>query len=199
MPSSKVLAEKQEIVKQLSESFKSAQTLVLAEYRGLTVAQDTELRAEMRKNGVSYKVIKNTMGRLAAKEAGLDELESLFVGPTVVAMSDSDPVSPAKVLKKYADKFEPLKMKGGASEGKVMSLPQLMNLANVPDIEVLYAQVVGSLSSPMRALACYIKAIADKCEENGVETAAGVYEGPKSEATESDAAASGEGSETSEA
>ncbi len=183
MPSAKVLAEKQEIVKHLSESFKNAQTLVLAEYRGLTVEQDTELRSEMRKGGVTYQVIKNTMGRLAAKEAGLDELASLFVGSTVIAHSDTDPVSPAKILKKFADKYEPLNIKGGASAGKVMTLPELMNLANVPDVEVLYGQVVGGLSSPIRALACYLKAIADKCEEQGAETAAAVYQGASSEAS----------------
>ncbi|MDO5732219.1 MAG: 50S ribosomal protein L10 [Eubacteriales bacterium] len=191
MPSPKVLAEKQEIVKQLASEFKSAQTMVLAEYRGLTVEQDTELRAEMRKGGVTYKVIKNTLGRLAAKEAGFDELESLFVGPTAIAFSDQDPVGPAKILKKFADKYEPLTMKGGATDGRVMALTELEALANVPDIEVLYAQVVGGLSSPIRGLACYLKAIADKCEEQGCETAAGVYEGPKSsdETSEAEAAA----------
>lgn len=198
MPSAKVLAEKQEIVKHLSESFKNAQTLVLAEYRGLTVEQDTELRSEMRKGGVTYQVIKNTMGRLAAKEAGLDDLASLFVGSTVIAHSDSDPVSPAKILKKFSDKYEPLKIKGGASEGRVLSLPELMNLANVPDVEVLYGQVVGGLSSPIRALACYLKAIAEKCEEQGVETAAGVYQGASAETVTEDSEEKSE-TETTEA
>ncbi len=170
MPSAKILAEKQEVVKQLAESFKAAQTLVLAEYRGLTVEQDTQLRSELRKGDVEYKVVKNTLGRLAAKEAGLDDLVELFVGPTAIALSVNDPVNPAKILKKFEDQFEPLKIKGGATEGRVLAHNELMQLATVPDLDMLYAMLVGALSGPMRGLAVVTKAIAEKCEAEGVET-----------------------------
>jgi len=96
VPSEKVLQQKKEIVRQLSENMKSAKTIVFADYRGLTVEQDTELRNKLRKAGVEYKVVKNTLTKLAAKENGLEELEPYFNGPTSMAFSDKDVVAPAK-------------------------------------------------------------------------------------------------------
>ena len=99
MPSDRILAQKQEQVKNLAEEFKSAQTLVIASSRGLTVAQDTEMRATMREVGITFKVVKNSLALRAAQEIGLDELTEVFVGPTAIAYSTEDIVMPAKLAK----------------------------------------------------------------------------------------------------
>lgn len=185
MPSDKVLQEKQKYVAELADAMKSAQTLVLSEYLGLTVAQDTELRNTLRDAGVEYRVVRNRLGKLAAKEAGLDELADSFVGSTSIAYSD-DIIAPAKILKKFASTHEVLQIKGGASDGKVISLDEINKLADVPDLPILYGKLVGSLVSPISGLAMMIKAIAEKAEAAGAETAAEVYEGSKSEDAETE-------------
>lgn len=101
MPSSLILENKKAEVARLSEAFKAAETIVLADYRGITVEQDTELRNELRKAGVTYSIVKNTLAARAAKELGYDALEEVFKGPTAVAYSDSDPVAPARILKAF--------------------------------------------------------------------------------------------------
>lgn len=183
MPSDRILDQKKQYVSELAESLKSAQTVVLTEYLGLTVAQDTDLRNQLREAGVSYRVVKNRLGKLAVKQAGLDELEDIFVGSTAVAYSD-DIIAPAKVLKKFAKTNQHIEIKGGASEGKVISLDELNALADVPDLPELYAKLVGSLVSPISGLAMLVKAIAEKAEEAGAETAADVYEGKKEDGEE---------------
>ncbi len=172
MSSEKILNEKKAVVAELANEFKSAQTLVLAEYLGLTVAQDTELRNTLRSAGVTYKVVKNTMGILAAKEAGLDGLEEVFKGSTAVAYSETDLIAPAKILKKFVKDHPDYKLKGGASAGKVLSYDELMALADIPELPVLYGKLVGSLVSPISGLAMMVKAIADKVEEVGGTTGA---------------------------
>lgn len=167
MPSAKVLEEKKLLVSELAQVFQSAQTLVVADYRGLTVAQDTELRQAMRKAGVQYKVIKNTMAVLAAREAKLDGLEEIFQGPTAIAYSDSDPIAPAKVIKEYAKKFDPLEVKGGAYEGQVADLATLDRLASIPSKETLLSQLVFMLNAPITGLARGLSEIAKKMEAEG--------------------------------
>lgn len=195
MSSEKILNAKKQIVAGLTEEFKSAKTLVLAEYLGLTVAQDTDLRNRLREAGVEYKVVKNTMAVLAAREAGLEDLEELFKGPTAVAYSTDDVIAPAKVLKKFEKENEIFKVKGGASDGAVVSLDYLNELAAVPDLEVLYGKVVGSLISPIAGLAMLVKAIAEKCEEQGLETAAAAAVEKSEEAPEAEAPAAAEETE----
>lgn len=183
MPSDKILAQKEQYVSELAEGLKSAQTVVVSKYLGLTVAQDTDLRNQLREAGVTYRVVKNRLAKLAAKEAGLDGLEDVFVDSTAIAYSE-DPVAPARILKNFAKKHEAVELKGGASEGKVISLDELNALADVPDLPQLYAKLVGSLISPISGLAMLVKAIADKAEEAGVETAAEVYVGKSDDASE---------------
>ena len=101
MPSNKILEQKKQVVTDLTEKIKSAQSIVLADYRGLTVEQDTELRNALRKAGVEYKVVKNTLTSLAMKESGI-ELDDFLTGPTAMAISSSDAVAPAKVLSEFA-------------------------------------------------------------------------------------------------
>ncbi|MDP4092385.1 MAG: 50S ribosomal protein L10 [Bacillota bacterium] len=149
MPSEKTLQAKKEVVNELSEKIKAAKAMVLADYRGLTVEQDTELRSALRKAGVEYKVVKNTLTRLAAKENGLDGLDSFLNGPTAVAMSDTDPVAPAKVISEYAKKYEKLEMKVGVVEGKIIDVNEIKALADLPPREVLIAKVLGGFNAPI--------------------------------------------------
>ncbi|ABN53921.1 MAG TPA: 50S ribosomal protein L10 [Hungateiclostridium thermocellum] len=177
MPSEKVLQQKKEIVRQLSENMKSAKTIVFADYRGLTVEQDTELRNKLRKAGVEYKVVKNTLTKLAAKENGLEELEPYFNGPTSMAFSDKDVVAPAKIMVEYAEKYENLELKVGVVEGKVCDLKTLKAIAALPPKEELVAKALGSLKSPIaglvnvlngniRGLVIALNAIAEKKKES---------------------------------
>lgn len=184
MPSEKTIAAKQEIVTALAQEFRDAQTLIVGEYGGLNVAQDTEMRADMRANGVKYKVVKNTLASRAAAEAGFPELEDLFTGKSIVAYSSEDVVAPARLIKKYADKHELIKIKGGVMEGAVAELETLQKLAAIPDRETLIQRVVSGIAAPLSGLAIYLNAIREKMEEQGAQTAADVYEGAKSEDAE---------------
>lgn len=152
MPSEKILHLKQEVVQGLSEKIKSAKSIVLADYRGLTVEQDTELRSALRKAGVEYKVVKNTLTRFAMKENGLGEIDSFLNGPTAMALSDSDPVAPAKVLAEYAKKYDKLELKAGVVEGKVIDVNGVKALAELPPREVLIARVLGGFNAPITGL-----------------------------------------------
>ena len=171
MPSQKVLAAKEKIVQELSEEFSQAQAIVFADYRGLTVDQDTEMRAALRKADVKYKVIKNSMSELAMKKAGIEGLEEVFKGPTAIAFSNDDVIMPAKIVKEFVNKFDNMEIKGGILEGKVISLEEINRLAAIPTLDVLYGQLVFGLMSPIAKLAILLNAIKEKAEESGVEVA----------------------------
>ena len=173
MPSEKILEAKKKIVAELVESYKGAQSFVFVDARGLTVEQDTNLRNELRKNGVSYKVVKNTTLNLVFKELGIEGLDEMFKGPTAVAYSTEDLIAPAKVIKKFADDFEKLNIKGGIIEGKVATVAEVEALAAVPSKDVLLSQIVYALLFPFTKLAMLTKAVAEKQEsEGGVEAKA---------------------------
>jgi len=176
MPSEAKLALKKEIVKELSEKIREAKTLIFADYRGLTVEQDTELRRALRKAGVEYKVVKNTLTKLAAKENGYDELEPFLNSPTAMALSNTDVVAPAKVLSEYAKKFDKLELKVGIVEGKIIDLDGIKAIADLPPREVLIARVLGGFNAPLsgfvnvlnaniRGLVVALNAIAEKKAE----------------------------------
>jgi large subunit ribosomal protein L10 len=149
VPSEKTLNAKKELVSGLSAKFKEAKAMVLADYRGLTVDQDTELRSALRKAGVEYKVVKNTITKFAADQNGLNELDSFLNGPTAVAISSTDPVAPAKILSDYAKKYEKLELKVGVVEGKVIDVAGIKALAELPPKEVLIAKVLGGFNAPI--------------------------------------------------
>lgn len=149
MPSKKILAEKQQQVAALSEKLKKAVSGVLVDYSGITVADDTKLRADLRKAGVDYSVKKNTLLRLAAKEAGLTDLEGMLTGNTAIAISENDLVAPAKILAKYAEGKDNFKIKGGFIEGKVAGTAEVNALATLPPKEVLIAKALGGLNAPI--------------------------------------------------
>jgi len=152
VPSEKVLERKKQVVQELSESIKSAKSIVFADYRGLTVEQDTELRSALRKAGVEYKVVKNTLTKLAANENGLNDLEPHFNGPTSMAFSDQDVIAPAKVMVEYAKKYEKLELKAGVIEGNIFDVKGIEAIASLPSKEELLAKAMGSLMSPITGL-----------------------------------------------
>lgn len=173
MPKEATLSQKRVVIDEISEKIKAAKAMVFADYRGLTVEQDTELRSALRKAGVEYKVVKNTLTRIAVNENGLEGLDEILNGPTAMAVSDSDPVAPAKVLSEYAKKFDKLELKAGVVEGKVIDLNGIKALAELPPREVLIAKVLGGFNAPisgfvnvlngnMRGLVVALNAIAEQ-------------------------------------
>ncbi|MBQ7981889.1 MAG: 50S ribosomal protein L10 [Oscillospiraceae bacterium] len=164
MPSEKVLESKKAVVAELVERLKGAQAGVLADYRGLTVAQDTELRAKLREAGVEYTIVKNTLTRFAANEVGLGELDPVLHGPTALATSNDDVVAPAKVLVEFAKNNEQLEIKAGFVDGKVIDVNEVKVYANIPNKETLIAKMLGSLQAPIGNLVRTLDAIAKKDE-----------------------------------
>ena len=152
MPNAKVLSEKQAIVEALAERIKGASAGILVDYKGITVSEDTALRTELRKDEVNYTVVKNTLTRFAAKDAGLDGLDEILNGTTALAVSYDDPVAPAKILNEYAGKHENFKVKMGFVEGKVITPGEVKNLADLPSKEVLVATVLGTMNAPITGL-----------------------------------------------
>ena len=147
MPNAKILSEKQAIVADLTEKIQGAAGGVLVDYKGITVAEDTALRAEMRKNGVDYAVVKNTLTRFAVKNAGLEELSSVLEGTTSLAVSATDPVAPARVVSEFSKKMngEKFIVKAGFVDGKVISVDEVKALADLPSKEVLLSMLLLSL------------------------------------------------------
>lgn len=182
MPSEKILEAKKKIVADLVASYKEAQSFVFVDARGLTVEQDTALRSEMRKNGVCYKVVKNSTLNLVFKELGFEGLDDMFKGPTAVAFSTEDLIAPAKVAKKFADDFEQLSIKGGIIEGKLATVAEVEALAAVPSKDVLLSQIVYALLFPITKLAMLTKATAEKLQEEGGVSAEAPAEAPAEEA-----------------
>lgn len=173
MPSEKTLNLKKTKVEELAQKFKDAKSFVLADYRGLTVEQDTQLRKAMREAGVEYTVIKNSIARFAAKENGYGDLDDYLKGPTSIALSLEDPVAPSKVLAKYAKDFKKLDIKAGIVEGKFIDIEGVQSIASLPSKEELVAKAIGALAGPMygivnvlnaniRGLAVALNAIAEK-------------------------------------
>ena len=165
MPSAKVLEAKKAQVAEVIDVLKDAQTGVIVDYRGLTVEEDTALRTKLREANVKYFVIKNTLLLRAAKEVGLEALEEALHGPTAIAVSSEDAVAPAKVLADYAKENDKLEIKSGFMDGSVMTLDEIKKLASTPSFETLIAKMMGSLNSPISALARTLQAIVDGGKE----------------------------------
>ena len=155
MPNAKVLSEKQAIVASLTEKLQGAAAGVIVDYKGITVAEDTELRAECRKNDVEYAVVKNTLLRL-------NELDDQLNGTTSLAIAAA-PVAPARVIADFAKKLNgKFEIKGGFMDGKVVDMATVNALAAIPALPVLQAQVLGTMLAPISGLACVLKQIAEK-------------------------------------
>ena len=171
MPSAKVLESKKQIVADLTDKLQNAVSGVIVNYAGITVENDTKMRAELRKAGVEYAVIKNTMTKRACENVGFGELANVLEGMTAIAISKEDAVAPAKILKEYADKIDSFELKAGFVEGKVLDQAGVLELANIPSKEILVGKLLGSIQSPLYGLACALQAIIDKNGEGAEEAA----------------------------
>lgn len=146
------IEEKAQVVAEIKEKLQSSSGVVLADYRGLTVSQVTQLRTQLRQAGVEYRVLKNSMVSRAAQEVGIEGLDSYLKGPTAVAFS-VDPVAPAKVLADFAKTSKNFAIKGGVIEGKVVDMAGIKILAELPSREVLLAQVLRGMQAPLTGMA----------------------------------------------
>ena len=169
MPSAKILAEKKAATEALAEKVKSAVAGVVVNYTGITVEDDTVLRSQLRKAGVSYHVYKNTMMERACDAAGYGDMKQYLSGMNAFAISESDPVAAAKILKEYADKLENFKLVAGFVDGRVIDAKQVEQLAQTPSKEVLLGRLLGSLRGPLYSLARVLTAVTEK---DGAEAAA---------------------------
>ncbi|MEG2813725.1 MAG: 50S ribosomal protein L10 [Oscillospiraceae bacterium] len=173
MPSTKVLETKKQTVADLTEKLKGATAGVLVDYKGISVADDTQLRREFREAGVNYVVVKNTMLRFAAKEAGLEELSSVLNGTTALAYTSDDCVAPAKVAAKYADIIKSgFGIKLGFMDGEILDAAKVIEVGKLPSKEQLIGQLLSVLTGNIRGLACAINAIAEKSPEAETSEAA---------------------------
>ena len=157
-----IIAKKAQLVTEVAEQFKNASSVVVVDYLGITVEEATNLRAELRKAGVQFAVVKNSILTRAAKEAGLEGMDDIVKGPSAVAFSNDDVVAPAKILADFAKKVEALEIKAGVVEGKVSSKEEIEALAKLPSREGLLSMLLSVLQAPVRNTALAIKAVADQ-------------------------------------
>lgn len=150
------------IVEEISANIKDAQSVVVVDYRGLTVEQDTELRKSLREAGVTYKVYKNTFMMRAFKGTEFEGLAPYLEGPSAIAVSTTDATAPARVLAEFGKKANALEIKGGVVEGTVYDAKGMAAIASIPSREVLISKLLGSLQSPITNFARVIKQIAEK-------------------------------------
>ncbi|WP_130838165.1 50S ribosomal protein L10 [Lachnoclostridium sp. Marseille-P6806] len=176
--------EKQPVVKEIAERVGGAQSVVLVDHRGLTVAQDTELRKALRAEGISYKVYKNTMMTLAFKGTEFEGLGEFLAGPSAMAVSKTDATAPARILANFAKKAPKLEIKGGIVEGSVMDAAGIGQVASIPSREELLSKFLGSIQSPVTNFARVIKQIAEKNSDGSEAPAA---EAPAEEAPAAEA------------
>ena len=160
---------KQPIIEEISASIKDAQSVVVVDYRGLTVAEDTQLRKELREAGVTYKVYKNTMMNFAFKDTDCEPLSKHLEGPNAIAISKDDATAPARIISKYAKKAPTLKMIAGVVEGNYYDEKGVAALANVPSREELLGKLLGSIQSPITNLARVLNQIAESKTEGAAE------------------------------
>jgi Ribosomal protein L10 len=165
-----ITAEKKNRVAEMKEKLSQGKGIVLADYRGISVALDTKLRRQMREAGVEYRVAKNAFTRIAAEELGISGLDEHLTGPVAIAISYEDAVAPAKVLAGFSKENKVLKLKAGILDGKVINADEVNALAELPSKEVLLAKLMGSMNAPisgfvnvlhgnLRGLVCALDAI----------------------------------------
>lgn len=181
---SKAVELKQQQTDVITEQFKNSVSTIIVDYRGLTVAQVTELRKQLREAGIEFKVYKNTLVRRAAQAAGVEGIEEFLTGPNAIAFSTEEVVAPAKIIADFAKENEKLEIKAGIIEGKVTSVDEVKAIASLPSKEGLISMVLSVLQAPMRNFAYAVKAVGEQ-KETGTEAAApAAEEAPATEATE---------------
>ena len=179
-----VLSNKQAIVTEISDKIKASQSTVVCEYRGLSVAEVTELRRNLRSEGVDFKVYKNTMVERACDECGYDDLKDALNGPNAFAFSE-DATAPARVLAKFAKKHKALVLKKGIVEGKVVDEATIKELSLLPNRDGMLSMLLSCLQSPVSSFARVVKAVADAKEAGApapVEAAPAAEAAPAEEA-----------------
>ncbi|MFA6690878.1 MAG: 50S ribosomal protein L10 [Saccharofermentanales bacterium] len=187
MPSPKILAKKKAEVTKLAQELKTAESIVFSDYKGLTVAQDTEMRAKFREEGVNYRVVKNSLSIRAMQELGIAGVDEIFVGPTAIAYSSQDVVLAPRLVRESSEQYKVTSIKGGIIDGEAVSLEEIVALSYVPTQEVLHGQLAFMLLYPLTALAQVTGQIAAKAEEAGVATVADLLAGTEAvEVTEVD-------------
>ncbi|MFP4021340.1 MAG: 50S ribosomal protein L10 [Halanaerobium sp.] len=144
--------EKEAVVKELTDKFSSAKSLVITDYLGLNVAEMTELRSKLREAGVEFKVVKNTLATIAANDVEMEGMTDYFSGPTAIAFGEDDAVSPAKVLVEFAKDHEVLEIKAGLLNGEIISKEKVESLAEIPSREELLAKAFASMKAPLSGL-----------------------------------------------
>lgn len=180
---------KKPIVEEIAGNVKDAQSVVLVDYRGLTVEQDTQLRKQLREAGITYKVYKNTMMNFAFKGTDLESLAPLLEGPSAIAVSKEDATAPARVLAKFAKTAPALELKGGIVEGVFYDAAGMADIAKIPSREELLSKLLGSIQSPIANFARVMNQLAEKggasaCEAPAREEASSEKAAPAAEAAE---------------
>lgn len=177
MPNAKVLSEKQAIVEALAERIKGASAGVFVDYKGITVAEDTALRTELRRDEVNYTVVKNTLTRKALDKLGMEGLDSILNGTTSLATAENDPIAPFRILSDYSKKLgDRFNIKAAFMDGKILSESEIAEISELPSKDALYAKVLGTMIAPITGLAVCLGQI--------LEQKGGSLEAPSAEAAE---------------
>ncbi|ASE37506.1 MULTISPECIES: 50S ribosomal protein L10 [Staphylococcus] len=164
---SAIIEAKKQHVTEIAEQLENSVSTVFINYRGLTVAEVTELRKQLREAGVEYKVYKNTMLRRAAEQAGIDGLDEFLVGPTAVATSTEDVVAPAKVIAGFAKEHDAIEIKTGIMDGSLISADEVKTVGSLPSHDGLVSMLLSVLQAPVRNFAYAVKAVGESREEEG--------------------------------
>lgn len=164
---STAIEKKKQIVEEITEKLKSSVSTIIVDYRGLSVAQVTELRKQLREAGVEFKVYKNTLTRRAVEAANLTELNEYLTGPNAIAFSTEDVVAPAKIINNFAKENDDLEIKAGVIEGTVATVEEIKAIAELPSREGLLSMLLSVLQAPIRNLALAVKAVGEQKEEQG--------------------------------
>lgn len=162
MPKKDLIDAKAKKVDVVTKQFKDAVSAIVVNYRGLSVAEVTDLRKQLRDAGVQFSVVKNNIVKRAADATGYEGLDEVFSGPTAVAFSNEDPVAPAKILKKFADNTDAVEIKGGIIEDKIATLDEINTFATLPSREELLSTLANILQDPVRKFALAVKAVSEK-------------------------------------
>ena len=158
---SAIIEAKKQLVDEIAEVLSNSVSTVIVDYRGLTVAEVTDLRSQLREAGVEYKVYKNTMVRRAAEKAGIEGLDEFLTGPTAIATSSEDAVAAAKVISGFAKEI-----KSGVMEGNVITAEEVKTVGSLPSHDGLVSMLLSVLQAPVRNFAYAVKAIGEQKEEN---------------------------------
>ena len=153
---------KKPVVAEIASVLDGAKSAVVVDYRGLTVAQDTKLRKNLREAGVEYKVYKNTMMRFAMNGTEFEKLDELLEGPSALAVSKDDATAPARILFDFTKEAKALELKGGVVEGEYYDAKAIQTIATIPSKEILLGRLLGSMQSPVTNFARVLKQIAEK-------------------------------------